>query len=65
MGTIKDQIKEKLINFISQVESIFSKAKFSTKDRLHLLEPIKIMPYYGFGNDTYIYLKGRVIENEG
>lgn len=39
-------------------------AKHKTKEALHLLDPINIMPYYGFGNDKYVYVKGRVLEDE-
>lgn len=64
MANVTEEIKEKLLQAIALVEDSISKAKFTVKDRLHVLEPIKIMPYYGFGNDRYIYLKGRVLENE-
>ncbi|SFU63377.1 Phosphatidate phosphatase APP1 [Pontibacter akesuensis] len=49
---------------IEKVEHSLSMAKFKVKDKLHLLEPINIMPYYGFGSDTYVYVKGRVLEDE-
>lgn len=64
MVKIKNILKEKLIESIARMEDQLSKAKFSIKEKLHLLDPIKIMPYYGFGSDTYVYLKGRVLENE-
>ncbi|SFU63363.1 Phosphatidate phosphatase APP1 [Pontibacter akesuensis] len=34
------------------------------KENLHLLRPIMILPFYGYGSDTYVYLKGRVIEKD-
>lgn len=64
MADTKSELKEKLMEAIAHVEHSFSKAKFTLKEKLNLLEPIKIMPYYGFGNETYVYLKGRVLENE-
>jgi len=64
MINVTEEIKEKLLQAIALVEHGISKAKFTVKDKLHMLEPIKIMPYYGFGNEHYVYLKGRVLENE-
>ncbi len=29
-----------------------------------MLDPVMIQPYYGYGNDTCVYLKGRVLEKE-
>jgi phosphatidate phosphatase APP1 len=64
MKNLSENSKEKLLQAIAWVENKVSKAKFAAKDKLHLLEPVMIMPYYGFGNDHYVYLKGRVLENE-
>ncbi|MFD2513177.1 App1 family protein [Pontibacter locisalis] len=64
MASINRELKDKLLNATRQVEHSLSMAKFNVKDKLHLLEPINIMPFYGFGNDTYVYLKGRVLEDE-
>ena len=64
MINMKDEIKEKLSEAINKFEHALSQAKFAVKDNLNLFEPIKIMPYYGFGNETYIFLKGRVLEDE-
>lgn len=64
MKDVKNEVKEKLLQAITQLEDGISKAKLSVKERFNLMEPIKIFPYYGFGNDTYVFLKGRVMENE-
>jgi phosphatidate phosphatase APP1 len=64
MTSITQATKERLLAAVEQVEHSLSAAKFKVKDRLHLLEPINIMPYYGFGNETYVYVKGRVLEDE-
>lgn len=61
---MKQKLKENLLAILSRIELGFSRSKFEVKDRLNLLEPIKIMPYYGFGNRHYVYLKGRVLEQE-
>jgi hypothetical protein len=59
MASTIQNAKEKLLHAIALAEHQLSKAKFTIKDKLHLLEPIMIMPYYGFGNQHYVYLKGR------
>jgi phosphatidate phosphatase APP1 len=64
MANFTEEIKETMLQAIAVVEDKISKAKFTIKDRLHLLEPVMMMPYYGFGNKHYVYLKGRVLENE-
>ncbi|MFD2999920.1 App1 family protein [Pontibacter toksunensis] len=64
MTDLTQALKERLLSAVEKVEHSISMAKFKAKDRLHLLEPINIMPYYGFGNDTYVYVKGRVLEDE-
>ena len=65
MANLKSEIKEKLRLAMVQVENGFSKGKFAVKDEFNLLEPIKIQPYYGFGSDHYVFIKGRVLEEEG
>lgn len=60
----KDSLRTDLINALSTAQHLLSKASFSIKENLNLLEPIKIMPFYGFGNDNYVFLKGRVLEKE-
>ncbi|MDX5442655.1 MAG: DUF2183 domain-containing protein, partial [Hymenobacteraceae bacterium] len=47
-----------------QAEHQLSKGKFKVKDTLNVLEPIKIFPYYGFGSENYVFLRGRVLEDE-
>jgi phosphatidate phosphatase APP1 len=64
MAIDKSDIKEKLLKAVAHLEHGFIKAKHSLKERLQLLDSVMIMPYYGYGNDTCVYLKGRVIEKE-
>jgi len=64
MAKDKKRIKEKLLSAISKAETHFSGAKYSLKDNLNLLEPVKIIPYHGFGNEKYVFIKGRVLEKE-
>ena len=60
----KSDVKEKLLRAAALLEHGFIQAKHAAKVSLHLLDPVMIMPYYGYGNDTCVYLKGRVIEKE-
>lgn len=62
---MKSEIKEKLRQALSRVQNSFARGKFATKEKLNLLEPVKIQPYYGFGSDHYVFIKGRVLEAEG
>ncbi|HEV7330232.1 MAG TPA: phosphatase domain-containing protein [Flavisolibacter sp.] len=64
MADGKSGIKEKLLQAAAHLEHGFITAKHTLKESLHLLDPVMIMPYYGYGNDTCVYLKGRVIEKE-
>ena len=64
MVELSESLKDKLLTALEQLEHSLSKTKFEVKDKLHLLEPINIMPYYGFGNEQYVYVKGRVLEDE-
>jgi phosphatidate phosphatase APP1 len=64
MAKLTNEIKEKLMDAIALVEHGLSKAKFMVKDKFNLIEPINILPYYGFGSENYVYLKGRVLEEE-
>ncbi|MCX2742055.1 App1 family protein [Pontibacter anaerobius] len=64
MAGLSPEIKDKLLMALESAEHSISMAKFKVKDKLHLLEPINIMPYYGFGNENYVYVKGRVLEDE-
>lgn len=58
------KIKDKLRLSLDKVETEIAAKKFKLKDRFNLLEPITIMPYFGFGNDHYVFIKGRVLEKE-
>jgi phosphatidate phosphatase APP1 len=64
MSTFSTELKEQLGQALAQVEHQLSRTKYTLKEKLQWLEPIMIMPYYGFGNERYVYLKGRVLENE-
>lgn len=60
----KSDLKEKLLRAAAYVEHGFIKAKHTAKEALHMRDPIMIQPYYGYGNETCVFLKGRVLEKE-
>ncbi|HEV7349107.1 App1 family protein [Telluribacter sp.] len=64
MAGLTQEVKEKLLAALALAEHSIAKAKFKVKDKLNLIDPIRIVPYYGFGNENYVYLKGRVLEDE-
>lgn len=57
-------IKKKLHEALVQLEQELDVAREQTKEKLHLLRPIMVLPFYGFGTDTSVYLKGRVLEKD-
>lgn len=64
MAKLSDDLKQKMLSILDELESNVSQVKFAAKRKLNVLEPVKIMPYYGFASDNYVYLKGRVLERE-
>lgn len=64
MANSKENLKKELLSALSKAEGFLSKTKFNFKDRFDLLEPIRIVPFYGFGSENYVFLKGRVLEKE-
>ncbi|PRY14793.1 phosphatidate phosphatase APP1 [Pontibacter ummariensis] len=64
MANLSEEEKQKLLNTLDELESEASLVKFAIKKKLQVLEPVKIMPFYGFASENYVYLKGRVLERE-
>ena len=64
MADTRTELKKNLTNALSRAEHLLTETKLSFKERFNLLEPIKILPFRGFGNDKYVFLKGRVMEEE-
>ncbi|HEX2533381.1 MAG TPA: hypothetical protein VHK69_06580, partial [Chitinophagaceae bacterium] len=64
MANGKSEIKEKLLAVAARLEHGFIQAKHAVKEKFHLMDPVMIQPYYGYGNETCVFLKGRVIEKE-
>jgi phosphatidate phosphatase APP1 len=54
-----------LARFISNFEEEFDELKAQLGARLGERDPLMITPYLGYGTSERVYLKGRVLENEG
>jgi phosphatidate phosphatase APP1 len=57
--------KSVLAHFVVDVEDHFDQLKYRLGERFGADDPIMIRPYRGFGSQERLYLKGRVLENEG
>jgi phosphatidate phosphatase APP1 len=53
-----------LHHFVNDVETEFDRLRYSLKQRLGGFDPIKIIPYTGYGNQTRIFMQGRVLEDK-
>jgi phosphatidate phosphatase APP1 len=52
-----------LHHFVDDVETEFDKLRYSLKQRLGGFDPIKIVPYIGYGNRSRVFMQGRVLED--
>lgn len=50
---------------MGKINAQWDVAKRSTNKQLGTQDPIHIMPYCGYGTPQKIYLKGRVLQDEG
>lgn len=57
--------QRKLLEVTADLEKKFDVQRFRLKEKLNLVSPASIQTYRGFGNRTSLYLRGRVLENEG
>lgn len=57
--------QSKFLEVISHLEQEIDKQRYSLKDKLNLVSPATIQAYRGYGSEKGIFLRGRVIENEG
>lgn len=64
MTDIQMKLKENLHKALFKAEQLLTRTKLTVKEKFDLLEPIKILPFYGFGNAHYVFIKGRVLEEE-
>lgn len=57
--------QEVLAGLTSNVEDQFDTLKFRLKERLGSDDPVQIVPYHGYGSRERVFLRGRVLEDEG
>ena len=57
--------KDHLAKIASNVDDTFDKLRYRLSDRLNSGRPVMILPYRGFGTREQIWLKGRVLEDNG
>ena len=50
---------------MNRINTYWDEAKYQVKKALGIREPLKIVPYRGYGTPEWIYLKGRVLQAEG
>ncbi len=54
-----------IARFTSNAEDHFDRLKYRFGTRLGGRDPLQILPYLGYGTPQRLYLKGRVLEDEG
>ncbi|MBC5775848.1 DUF2183 domain-containing protein [Pontibacter sp. KCTC 32443] len=64
MADLTEKLKANLLIALERVEHSILKTKLKVKDASQAFDPINIMPYHGFGNPNYVFVKGRVLEDE-
>jgi phosphatidate phosphatase APP1 len=57
--------QEIVAHFAADVEGHFDLLKYRLGERLGSRDPVMILPYHGCGSPERLYLKGRVLEDEG
>lgn len=57
--------QEKLLLYTSRLETALDKQRFKLKESMNWISPVKIQAYRGFAGKDRLYLKGRVLEEEG
>ena len=53
------------LTLTSQLEKEFDKQKFNLKKKMDWIEPLTIQAYRGYASQNRLYMKGRVLEEEG
>jgi len=65
MATWREALVRLTKKGISEVEDEFDRIKYRLADLFNNQDPIKIIPYRGWGQGHRLYMKGRVLEDEG
>ena len=58
-------MKKKVFRYLGKTANKLDYYRFRIKQRTGLLGRPKILPYLGFGNEEYVYLRGQVMEDKG
>ena len=56
---------KKVSDATGQVNESLDKVALRIEKALRIEDPLKIMPYMGYGTPDWLYVKGRVLQNEG
>lgn len=65
MGAKLADWRRVLLHLVANAEERFDELKYRLAYALGGPDPIKIVPYRGYGNRQQLYLKGRVLEDQG
>lgn len=57
--------KSKLENFFERIEGAFDERSLRRRQKRNFDNPLKIVPFFGYGTNKKIRIKGRVLEDEG
>ena len=58
-------IIKKVSEATDKANGLWDKAYLQVAEKLGIQEPLRIMPYRGYGRSNWVYVKGRVLEKEG
>lgn len=58
-------MKKKVFRYLGETANKLDYYRFRIKQRTGLLGRPKILPYLGFGNEDYVYMRGQVLEDKG
>jgi len=58
-------ISDFFLKSLSGIETAYDQSSFYIKKKLHLLGPLSIQPYLGFGSTDKVLISGRLLESEG
>lgn len=57
--------QEKMLKVVADLEEKLDNQRFKLKEKLDMVNPVTIQAYRGFGNENSVFMRGRVLENEG
>lgn len=58
-------MRKKVYRYLGKTANKIDYYRFRLKQRTGLLGPPQILPFRGFGNETHVYLRGKVMEDKG